>query len=221
MEITLGQKISTATSLIDQVGSEINSMLNLTMETFNKQFRASKDQRFLDWDSDWVTSDSEWVLSDTAHYVPVLKKGGRNPVRYLVIQVSLSGDGISGEGFQNVEPLIHVYFFACPVSFEEGDYFGFPFANEWGKPVLIDEAVWFWTEDQANPIEQPWDKNEWGFSVLLTSINTLDDIKDKIVDPALMLIKNPRTGIEQLSSLDGVIRYKKVNDLYRLVPHRS
>lgn len=136
---------------------------------------------------------SGWVCSDIAYSLPLAVSS--EVIGWLGFQISLCGTGISHGG--NQEPLIHVCFWTgAPITFP--DYcMGFPLMD--GTAVEEGVLLDFTGEGDSRP--------SWTYSLRLTSVNGPNDIREKIVKPAVALLTGVRLDQALPSSIGGVALY--------------
>lgn len=105
---------------------------------------------------------------------------------------------------KNEQPLVHICLWSSPIDFYEGVYIG-P-EMEITDMQLVDKVLFDWA-----PEEKVWQNKEWAYSLFLTSLNTINDIKQKIVYPVTELMKGNLTQAAGLTELEGVVKYEKVD----------
>ena len=100
-------------------------------------------------------------------------------------QISLLGDGIKIS--DNAEPLLHVFCWKNPVKFDQDEWYaGFPFEETKDDPFeVVDSRLCVWGGREATD----WSTRSWMYSLRLTALNSPDDLKKYIVEPALALLK--------------------------------
>jgi hypothetical protein len=195
-DITIGESIANSVDLIDKAGKEIDSLLNLIEEEVNRELLDRSFGLFPyvgTWQYSENFSDNQWVYKDVARSLELGERSNSKTKRYLSIQVSLSGEGIESSKSDNKEPLVHVCFWEIPVNFNEDIYFSLGEADA----HLKNNVLWDWSPDASRWIEQ-----EWTYSLRLTSINTIEDIRRKIVSPFIALTSNKT---EKIKNIQGVL----------------
>ncbi|ADU65153.1 hypothetical protein Selin_0399 [Desulfurispirillum indicum S5] len=206
-EISIGTSIKKSVELIENVGREVESLFQMIQHEINNAIEEHAVVKSIDdWEYDWRSDDNDWVVKDYACYLGI---GGRKdktvPKRYICLQVSLAGDGMSTKEDNNQEPLLHVMFWDGYVVFTD-EYYMVPSWDDEGLK-LQDEVLFNW-----NPEAEPWVDQEWGYSLLLTSINDLDDIRKKIVNPIFALIQGQGVEGAKLVDIEGIVRYEPSQD---------
>ncbi len=209
---SIGSSISRSIKLISQAATEIDSLSDLLKERFDEEILNESFEKYRSvadhshWDGDTNTDENGWVYYDISYSIPLKLKGRKKAAGYLSFQISLCDEGHAA--MDNQEPLFHVIWWKEPVEFEEGAYMGFPMGDEGDLlPELLNKRLFFW-ENEDNGID------EWTFSVFLTSLNTLNDITKKIIEPVTSLL-NADNVEEALSCLEveGLVSYQKVDGL--------
>ncbi|MGD9583418.1 MAG: hypothetical protein AB7V26_07080 [Lysobacterales bacterium] len=207
-----GKTLCEIFAFVAKCGSEIESLhstiSNKLLTTLSKSempcVLASEKE---EWDS--TSDESGWVLTNGAWSFPLKSrgKGNRNHQMYLIFQVSLVGDGIPTAA---AAPVLHISLREGRCDFEQEYYVGFP-AEADPDLIIFHECLIAWqlTPDGAN-----WKKFEWTFTVLLLSINSVDDLQTKVIGPALSLLKNGCTDETVMVAFpdelfaQGLVRYK-------------
>lgn len=121
-DITIGHSIYNSVKLLEQAGSEINTLLyDVIKQKVNKIIEDSNCGIVgYNWGDDSRVTDSGWGYSDCAISLELKKAGkGNHPVRYFVVQVSLFGDGVCLQNVNNKEPLVHVGLFSEKPRFDD------------------------------------------------------------------------------------------------------
>jgi len=211
---TIGSNIAQSAALINSACIEINNMLTLLQQELSDALENSKSDLsryayFGEWQSSERLTESNWVCSDTSESLPIFKHNkNKEATRYFCIQVSLIGDGADIPGIQT-EPLVHVALIDAPIDFEY--CYITPEETLSDEDAVLDRGqegtLISWGESSSGF----WYEQQWCYSVKLTSLNTLDDLRSKIIGPALELL----TGEEysnvamRLKDLEGIINYSK------------
>jgi len=208
----IGKSITESVRFITNVGEQIESLVRLVKDELSlsmEKIKAFKTAN--EWTNEVRRDEYEWVVTDYAHCIALkpISKGNHGVAGYLGIQISLVGDGIDIEN--NEEPLLHVCWFNDPLDFEI-EYFGIPIDEE-AIFTVINGVIFDW-----NPGVEIFRDQRWSYSLRLTSINTPDDVKRKIVEPVISLFNN---GIKEsallLEKLDGIVQYEQSDDQPTLV----
>jgi len=208
-----GAALASCFKVVSSCGSEIeamsDSLINLLAEAISEKNNnrplpcAISDKHF----SSYSMDDSSWVCTDIAYNLPLKNVGKRKTLAYLGFQISMAGAGIAAPG--NNEPLVHVFLWKVPVDFNEF-FMGFPLEKD-DKIRVLDNLLIEWTPEEE--IEK-WSDREWLFSLRLTSLNSSEDLKRCIVDPALALLRGETVLSALPSSIDGLIHYTDVQQLF-------
>lgn len=207
----IGKAITKYANFISQVGVEIEAMVKLIKQELSSAVATASIKEHMkpvgDWESKTRYSEEEWVVIDYAFSLGMKPagKGKSSVVRWLSFQISLAGEGTAAEG--NEEPLLHICWFDSPINFEEDFcYMGFPL-DEDDNPELENKVLFNWTPDAKK-----WSEQQWAFSLRLTSLNTLDDIENKIIRPTVALLSGKTPIVALPLTLDGLVCYEKIGD---------
>jgi hypothetical protein len=184
-----GNTLAGCFSLVAACGKEINGLhdmlANMLVERFTERKESLPCVLAGKAINDARMDDSEWVCTDTAFSLP-LKAAGRGKKcaeQYVGYQISMSGDGIAIPG--NAEPLLHVFCWGSPCDFTSEYYAGFPHVNDDEDPCeIVCDRLMLW--GSRNSTE--WNKRSWCYSLRLVALNSQDDLKTYVVDPALALL---------------------------------
>ena len=205
-----GSRIAHAFELAAAVGKEVSALVQTLDDLIDERIQAScVTYEFFDSaEESSLTDDEEWVCMGWAKSFPLItrKKGpGKRksyPDMYLAYQISLSGPGTLGG--DNPEPLLHVLCLESAVDFAEDHYVGGALLKDYPW-VLEGESLIRWLTEEDNATET----GEWAFSLRLTSLNSSQDLEEKIVNPAIALL-NGKSSQEALpSTLGGLVRFRK------------
>lgn len=198
-DISIGESIVNSVDLIDKAGKEIDSLLNLIEEEVN---RALLDRSFGlfphvgTWKYSENFSYNQWVYKDVAISLELGERSNSKTKHYLSIQVSLSGEGIKSSKSVNKEPLLHVCFWEMSIDFNEDIYFRLDETDA----HLKNNVLWDW-----NPDARRWNEQAWTYSLRLTSINTIEDIRRKIVSPFITLTSSIKDAMKDLENIHGIV----------------
>ena len=205
--VTTGQNITRSVELLDAAGQEINNLLSLTQtllsEALDDELESLGKKLLIDesWTETDKYTDSGWTFSDHAMSLPLYSHHKRNSAdAYLVVQVSLSGSGAEIPG-NPAEPVVHIY-----LTDEEPDLDEWVFTamdtqeGDVHHGVLID-----W-----NPAIETWVDQNWAYSLRLTSLNNLNDVRNKIVSPVLALLSTDDLASvsDSLIDVEGIVHYE-------------
>lgn len=203
---SIGESIVENIKFISKVGGEIEALSALIKTELNELLTKDEISNFRilgqpRWKSSESMDENGWTYIEYAHSIPLtLKgKGHKKPKGFLSFQISLFGKGINA--VNNQEPLIHINFYEYPIDFEEEEEaMMFPLP---GEPELRNDFLFCW-EGQSII--------EWTYSLLLTSLNSLADVRNKIVEPVKILLN---TDLEKgvAPNLDiGELRYQLIDN---------
>lgn len=210
MNGTVGQTIFHTFRAVERIGKEIDNLLNLIENEIASSFPKSQNRNHpkivTKWDTVYRESENQWTYTDAAGYIGI-GKTQEKPKGYINFQISLNGDGMSSENCQNHAPLLHVAFWGDRLDFDEDFYFSL--ANIHGdNPILQDGIIFNW-EDKAGD----WLDQEWVYSLQLASVNSIEDVKLKIIEPIYSFFeKGVDTAI--LKKIDGIIHYEMKEGRY-------
>lgn len=209
-----GAALASCFKVVSSCGSEIDkmsdSLLNLLTDAFSEDddklkplLCALNGKHF----SSYCMDDFGWVCTDIAYNLP-LKKVGRSKqtLAYLGFQISMTGTGIAAPG--NNEPLVHVFLWKEPVDFVN-DNMGFPLEED-SNLCVCDEVLIKWGSWEKGQ----WSDRLWLFSLRLTTLNSSEDLKRCIVEPALALLCGESVLSALPSSIEGLIRYTDKQQLF-------
>lgn len=201
-----GAALASCFKVVSSCGSEIeamsDSLANLFTDAISEEDDKLKpltcalnDKHF----SSYCMDDFGWVCTDIAYNLP-LKRVGRSKktLAYLGFQISMMGTGIAAP--RNNEPLVHVFLWEVPVDFVN-DNVAYPLDKNSG-PRVCNEVLIEW-----GVIGGEWSDRQWLFSLRLTTLNSIEDLKRCIVDPALALLRGDSVISALPSSIEGLIRY--------------
>ncbi|EFI36093.1 conserved hypothetical protein [Desulfonatronospira thiodismutans ASO3-1] len=206
----IGISIHQSVKMIEQAGREIDSLSELIQREIENSISSDLPNLCKVVES-WSENLSErnddygWVLTDYAFSLGLgqIRKGTPTTARWLGIQISLAGDGMCSEVVKNEQPLVHINLWDHPVSFDEEIYMGPELEST--DVQLIDNVLFDWTSE-----EKFWQDKVWTYSLFLTSLNTIEDIRKKIVQPVTELMKGASPEQAGLTEIEGVVRYNKI-----------
>lgn len=201
--ITIGQSIHRSFKLISQAGAEINSLSELIKQELTDSLPSTL-KTMDDWSYDEQLDATGWAYNFIQNTLPLKSKGSKkqNPERYLNIQISLDGDSMAHPNAHNEEPLIHISFWECEPNTEDC-YFSLLMATD-DEVVLQDQVLFNWAPEAEKTTEQGWT-----YSLYLTSLNSLDDITQKIVKPVQGLLNTNSAVDAGLINIEGIVRYQQ------------
>lgn len=207
----VGKSIMESAYFIAKIGEQVESMLDLIIDNLSKSFE--KIENFFvpvgNWKSCTRYDENAWILSDYVHYIGLKSnyKKKVDPEGYLSLQISLWQDGAKFDG--NDEPLIHICWWNDEIRIDKDDnYFGSLFGGD--EDFELEENVII----NWNPETEITRDQRWSYSLRLTSINNLDDIRNKIVSPVTdLLTKGIKETVPSIAKLDGIVFYERSSDL--------
>lgn len=211
----IGKSVVESAHFIAKIGEQVESMVELITDNLSNSF-GKIAINFIpvgDWRSCTRYDENDWVLSDYVYYIGLKfnRKNQVKPAGYLNIQISLWQDGAEFEG--NEEPLLHICWWDDPISVDKEDnYFGSLFGDD--EEFEIESNVLI----NWKPLAETIPDQRWSYSLFLTSINDLNDIRKKIVSPVIDLFaKGIKEAVSSITDLDGIVKYERSSDL----PKRS
>lgn len=213
MAPTAGVNLHNSVKLIKQAGKEINALVTMIKNDINSeiekvQLGCNAYIHGRGWYEESHLDDENYVYELYSEVLPLQKtKRNRNEAqRFLMIQVSLDGDGMTHEEANNHEPLIHIALWDEPINLNNEQYISLHLSE--ADSFTIQENVllnWY-------PEAESWTEQSWTYSLTLTSLNTPKDIKDKVIRPIRALMQNCDPLSAGLDKLDGIVRYKLLRD---------
>lgn len=216
---SIGKTISDSVQVVSQVGREIDALCLLLQQEFSKSIEKLPNVKIAneDWIEDAQYDENEWVCTDYSCSLGLKPngKGRKDPVGYLSVQISLAGKGMDLEG--NEEPLVHICWFASAIEFEEENFIYFPIVIDEDEQLISDKEVLLnWTPEVSD-----WTESGWAYSFHLAAINDIDDIKTKLIAPAIALLEGEPALNALSTDMLGIIRYIAVdekNGVFRAKP---
>lgn len=195
---SLGTSIYKSVRLLEKLELEISSLFTSIQDQFDEDIEEAGLSCLGDWKLDKTFTDE--VGSVATHHLmydlPVGRK--RKVTHHVTVQVALSADYFESMG--NTQPLVHVY---VTKAFNDGNIdVNQPFSFEPWDGFEIDalrkSAVWLLNE------------TDMLYSIALTHLNCMADIKEKIVVPVVHFISQDMDQdalMDAISLLDGIARY--------------
>lgn len=211
MNGTVGQTIFYTFRAVERIGKEIDNLLNLIENEIASSFPKSQNRNHpkivTKWDTVHRDSENQWTYTDAAGYIGIGKTQDK-PKGYVSFQISLDSDGMKSDVCHNQEPLLHVILWEDHVDFDGDFYFSLANIHDDGNPTLQDGVLFSWEDNAAD-----WSDQVWAYSLQLTSINSIDDVKNKIIKPIYTLLQN---GVDAVSvkDIDGIIHYEMKEGRY-------
>lgn len=211
MNGTDGQIIFQVFHTVERIGKEIDSLLTLMeneiASTFPKSQNRNQPKIVTKWNTIHRESENQWTYTDAGGYIGIGKTHDK-PKRHINFQISLNGDGMCGELCHNQVPLLHVALWGDRLDFDEDFYFSLANIHNDNNPTLVDGVLFSW-EDNASD----WSDQEWAYSLKLTSVNNIEDVKHKIIKPFFSFLeKGVDTAI--LKKIEGIIHYEMKEGRY-------
>jgi hypothetical protein len=186
-----GKTLADCFSLVAACGKELNYLRDTLANVLEERLREGEASLRCVLGSERIVceyreDESTWVYTDMAVSFPLKAsdKRTKRAAKYLGYQVSMTGDGIAIPG--NKEPLLHVFCWSEPCNFRDGYYARFPQETDAEDPcVVVNGRLVMWGIQEATE----WNKRSWCYSLRLTKLNTPEDVKKYVVDPAMALLK--------------------------------
>jgi hypothetical protein len=193
----LGVAISDSFRFASNVATECEALIKLAMEEVSRMLLEPDIRQLYSAAGDWLSSyqedDSGWLNTEIAGSLGLKKGRKRNPSGNVFIQASLIGCGMNAVG--NDEPLLHVGWWHDPIVFGETQM-GFPMdSGEDYQLSLQDGRLFLWRHKVA--------EDEWCYSLRLTDVNNLENLKRLVVAPLKQLLLGLPAG-EVLANLSAV-----------------
>lgn len=180
--VSIGKSITDAVQFVSKLGAECERLADLIKEEISralltpalvKRYKANGA-----WVSTRTTDEHDWVYTGVGISLPIAAKPKRLTSSFIVVQISLAGEGIAAHG--NQEPLIHIGQWGTPVDFDN-IMMGFPCATDSGHDLSLEhDRVFRWSHRDY--------EDEWCYSVRLTDINNPDDVQTQIINPLTALL---------------------------------
>jgi hypothetical protein len=209
----IGKSITEAIRFVSRLGAECERLTELIKEELSRALLVPEIAKRYKAGGKWIdtrrTDESEWVYIELGTSLPIISKPKRSTGSYLVVQISLTGEGINAEG--NQEPLLHIGRWGGPINFEEIQM-GFPLDLDHEYDLVLEgERLFRWVHTQY--------ENEWCYSLRLTDINSPIDVQHHIINPTKALLLG-NSATEALSGT-AAVRYSRVDykdGQYRALP---
>jgi len=182
-----GKTVAECWAMVDRFGNEIVALQDTLENLLTEKLKAEKSfAQAGNAVSEIRSADSQVINTDSAWSLPIRSKGKgkRNVEGYLGFQISMTGNGINIPG--NEEPLLHVFCLDCPVVFEGDDecYIFFPIDKNAEYPcTVISDRLVSWGEPGGSAFG-----HQWVYSLRLMSINSIADLTEYVVTPAMGLL---------------------------------
>lgn len=217
----IGKSIYNSAKLISQAAQETLNLFELIENRFNSEVFEIEHKnipfKILEyWTYDEVYDPSGWILNG---YAVTLGIKSKKSEAFLWIQLSLLGDENEFEEMNVTEPLLHICLIGHDLSYSDETYINI---NDINDPeyrskfpiTLHQNCFWDWDSDKSEPLKQ-----EWYYSLKLTSLNSVEDVDQKIITPVKSLLSatsstEKDSAIHNLSMIEGILRYRKVDHNY-------
>lgn len=200
----LGSKISACFDFVAKVGQEVENLSDIIKEEMTRALTNTplvEKYGILKWNFDCRYCDNDWICTDVICDVPLIVKPRRKPEMYLGFQISLLGSGMDTGG--NRDPLVHVFCWRTgPASMKESPM-AFPLEPD--EQVLEDESLFVF----GNKIGSP---RSWAFTIALTDVNTIEDVRKKIIKPMRLLLLGSTAREALTGDIGGLICYEEIAD---------
>lgn len=204
MTQSIGQAIHQSARLLSKAGQEINSLMIMINESINNHQFGNGLVISEDWLEDSIYDDSGFICIHYAKNLGLRKATKRKTQCYLNIQISLSDDGMTHAEANNEEPLIHISLWEEASDVNNDNYFALLWQEDEGF-TLQEEVLFNWAPDVED-----WTEQGWTYSLKLTSLNSLEDIKNKIVLPVDALLSSNSVEEAGLKNIDGIVKYHEL-----------
>lgn len=221
----IGKAIYNSAKLISQVAQETESLFDLIKNRFNTELFETVEKKppikiVRGWKNNQgykaVYDEYDWILNG---YAVTLGIKSKKSEAFLWIQLSLLGDENEFEEMNVTEPLLHICLIGHDLSYSDETYINI---NDINDPeyrskfpiTLHQNCFWDWDSDKSEPLKQ-----EWYYSLKLTSLNSVEDVDQKIITPVKSLLSatsstEKDSAIHNLSMIEGILRYRKVDHNY-------
>ncbi|GFM88877.1 hypothetical protein PSCICO_42760 [Pseudomonas cichorii] len=209
----IGKSITEAIRFVSRLGAECERLTDLIREELSRALLTTEVAKHYKAGGKWIdsctTDEHEWVYTELGISLPIISKPKRSTSSYLVVQISLTGEGVNAE--DNHQPLLHIGKWGNPIDFEEIQM-GFPLDLTNGYDLVLEEERLFrWAHTQY--------ESEWCYSLRLTDINSPKDVQNHIINPIKALLL--KHDAAQALATTAAVRYARVEDKagqYRILP---
>lgn len=194
----IGKAISDNIAFVSRLGAECDRLAQLIREELSRLLLSPEIARRYraggEWNNVYAEDDHGWVITDVACSLPLMIKRNRSVRDHLVVQISLSGEGI--DALDNHVPLIHIGRVEDAIDFTP-NHITFPLDTEDLDGLELDNQRLF-----------RWLPHYWCYSLRLTDINTPLDVQRCIIKPVIALLLE-NTATKPLAEA-GAVKYAKV-----------
>jgi len=202
---SLGSSITQSFGFVAKVGEQCEALAQLIKQEVSASLlKPSLSSRLLPgkWSNRYREDASGWVFSDAVWTLPLTPKAKKAEPLYLSIQLSIFNN--NAEGGSIAEPLLHISCWESPVDHKEDCYMGFPMEHMTAATLhrLANGSarLFRW---EAKTRQPDW----WTYSVRLTDLNDVNDVRALITTPVAQLLEDVDAGERMLHDLPRVIRY--------------
>lgn len=216
--LEIGKGITGSVAFISKVAAECENLTKLIKEEISSLLLSTeismRYRAYGDWQNIHVQDESGWLYTEFGTSLPIAIKRKRSVSGYLFLQISLAGSGI--DALDNEEPLIHFGWWANALDFDDCKM-GFPLYMDPECTLTLEaERLFRWTFPGSHS------SSEWCYSVRLTDINRLEDVKKYLMAPLKALLLEQ--GADLALSSTAAVRYAAVEEMpgqYRVLPRRE
>ncbi|WP_159814071.1 hypothetical protein [Pseudomonas sp. 18058] len=210
---SIGKAITENIQFISKVGAECDQLAKLIREEVSRLLLVPEVARRYRAGGDWIENfnndEHGWVNTELGFSLPVVVKPKRSICGYVVVQISLTGEGIGAA--DNREPLVHIGWWGAPIDFEEF-LMSFPLELDSEFDLTLEaDRLFKWSHSQFD--------DEWCYSLNLIDINSPADVQSLIVNPLRALLLG--SDANQALSCTRAVRYEKVSEepgQFRVLP---
>lgn len=209
----IGLSITQSIRFISKVGAECDHLAKLIREEVSRMLLvpdiAHRYRAAGQWMETFANDEQGWLCAQMGFSLPVIIKPKRSVCGYIVVQISLSEDGIGAD--DNHQPLVHVGWWGAAIDFEQF-VMTFPIELDDEFELSLEaDRLFRWNHSQYD--------DEWCYSLYLTDINSPADVQALIVNPLKVLL----SGGDADRALSGsrAVRYAAVEGTpgkYRVLP---
>jgi len=211
--LDIGLSITQSIRFISKVGAECDHLAKLIREEVSRMLLAPEiADRYRaggQWIEAFANDEQGWLCAQMGSSLPVVIKPKRSVCGYIVVQISLSEDGINAD--DNHQPLVHVGWWASAIDFEQF-VMTFPIELDSEFDLSLEaDRLFRWNHSRY--------EEEWCYSLYLTDINSPADVQALIVKPLKVLLSGG--GADRALSDTRAVRYAAVEGKpgqYRVLP---
>lgn len=192
---SIGEAICNSVRLISKAGIEIEALRTVIESEVNKAIaneELGNDVKEIEgWYHDEAYDDYGWVAHMYQFYLGISHKKRRSSVeRYLYFSVCLDPEQAFGGVILGEKAVIEISLWND--SFKD-------------QVCVLKNEVLF---DYA-PNAKSWNEQCWSYCLYLDSINNVNDIKSKIIQPISALFNENDPGKADLPLINGIVRYEE------------